>query len=70
MTEMLPPPDDKWAREVCLVGKGEICCRYLTMAPGGWSCAKHTSLRTLLDNRVATKTMHARGDNCPGKGSR
>jgi hypothetical protein len=64
------PPDDRWAREVCLIGHGERTCRYITMTANGWSCAKHSSLRAHLDERVRTKTMGARGDNCPGKGER
>ena len=63
------PPTDEWVRDVCLVGHGQDCCRYLTMSAAGWSCEKHSNLRSLLDRRVATKTISARGDNCPGRGS-
>jgi hypothetical protein len=37
------------------------------MAPDGWSCAKYTDLRGLLDDRAAGRDhgyMRARGDNC------
>lgn len=64
------PPDDNWARMVCKIGQGHDCCRYLVMVPNGWSCAKHTELRAYLDQRVATKNMVARGDNCIGRGNR
>ena len=64
------PPDDQWTREVCRIGQGEACCRYLTMAPGGWSCEKHTVLSFTLDARAAAGTINARGDNCPGRGAR
>lgn len=70
MHSLDPPPDDEWARTVCLIGKGNACCRYLTMSPGGFSCEKHSTLRETLDRRVAHRQMVARGDNCEGKGSR
>ncbi len=53
--------------EVCKIGQGHDCCRYLTMTPRqGWTCEKHTSWKNHLDDRVASKTITARGDNCPG----
>lgn len=52
---------------VCKIGQGHDCCRYLVMGTEGFECAKHTELKTLLDNRVATETITARGDNCEGK---
>jgi len=64
------PPTPEWAKGVCKLGQGHACCRYLTMAPEGWSCAKHTGLAALLDQRVQSKTMTARGDNCAGRGAR
>jgi hypothetical protein len=65
-------PDDTWARDVCKAKQGAACCRYLTLGgdPVGWSCAKHSWLRSFIDNRVALGTMKARGDNCPGKDMR
>jgi hypothetical protein len=64
------PPDDDWARTVCKTGQGAECCRYLVMAPNGWSCAKHTGLKAYLDRRVVTNTIRAQGDNCLGRGAR
>jgi hypothetical protein len=64
------PPNDAWALDICKVGKGHACCRYLTMASDGWSCEKHTSLRETIDRRVLSRQMVARGDNCDGKKSR
>ena len=52
--------------KVCKVGKGHDCCRYITMGPEGWNCEKHSSLKALLDGRVAALSMNARGDNCSG----
>jgi hypothetical protein len=56
---------DEYRNEVCKIGQGHDCCRFLTMGRD-FECAKHTSLRTLLDNRVAERSMTARGDNCEG----
>lgn len=52
---------------ICKIGKGHDCCRYLVMSGKSWECVKHTSMATLLDTRVETKTITARGDNCEGK---
>lgn len=62
MKELLPH-----IKEICRIGQGELCCRYLTMAPTGWSCMKGTALQLLLDNRVKYNDMVAQGDNCEGK---
>jgi hypothetical protein len=54
-------------KNVCKIGQGSDCCRYLMMGPKGFECAKHTELKTLLDKRVMLKTITAQGDNCEGK---
>jgi len=54
-------------KNVCKIGQGNECCRYLVMGGRGFECAKHTSLATTLDLRVETETIVARGDNCDGK---
>jgi hypothetical protein len=55
-----------WVKSVCKIGQGHACCRYLTMAPDGWDCEKHSDMGRYLDLRVEAETMVARGDNCPG----
>lgn len=62
------PPDFNHVRDICLIGQGEKCCRYLAMSPHGWSCEKLTPARFVLDDRVAAGSMYARGDNCDGRG--
>lgn len=57
---------DNHIDEVCKIGRGHDCCRYLTMGPGGFHCAKFGEHSTLLDKRAADKTMVARGNNCDG----
>lgn len=54
-------------KNVCRIGQGIACCRYLTVGQNGWNCEKHTGLQFLLDERVRKKTITARGDNCEGK---
>ena len=54
-------------KNVCKIGQGHDCCRYLVMGREGFECAKGTSLQPHLDTRVMTETITARGDNCEGK---
>jgi hypothetical protein len=64
-------PDDTWVRDVCKRGQGAACCRYLVIAPGGWSCAKHSALRELIDERFLAGTMTAqRNIFCANPGCR
>lgn len=55
--------NDKYVKDVCKMGQGNDCCRYLVMGKG-WECAKETSMKELLDRRVSQMT--AKGDNCKG----
>lgn len=55
-----------YVKTTCKIGQGNACCRYLTMAPDGWDCEKHTELAAILDARVAAKTIVAQSDNCEG----
>lgn len=54
-------------KEVCKIGQGKECCRYLTCGPQGFQCAKCSSLKYQLDGRVWSSTIVAQGDNCDGK---
>lgn len=57
---------NKNVQDVCKIGQGYDCCRYLMVGTNGFECAKNTGLKVVLDNRVERKTITARGDNCPG----
>jgi len=57
-------------KNVCKIGQGHACCRYLVMAPGGFECVKFEGdlqLKKQLDARVEIHAINARGDNCEGK---
>jgi len=56
---------DETLTEVCKMGQGEECCRYIIVDPDeGIVCGKGTPLQPTLDANV--KTMIAQGDNCEG----
>lgn len=53
--------------DVCKIGQGSGTCRYITMSSSGWECGKLTPwIRALLDERVESNTIRAKGDNCDG----
>lgn len=68
--ERTTPPDDQWAKDVCKIGQGAACCRFLCMAPTGFSCEKEGQHSALLTRRAATGQMTAISDNCDGRISR
>lgn len=71
MTDLTKEPvTDEHAKDVCKIGAGNACCRYLTMGMNGWSCEKLSSMAGYLDKRVAANTITAQGDNCEGRLSR
>lgn len=55
-------------KDVCKIGQGHDCCRYLVVAPGGFECGKlEPPVKYVLDRRVRNEQITARGDNCEGK---
>jgi len=57
----------KYLKDVCKIGQGHKTCRYIVAGADGLSCAKLTSMKATIDDRVLTKTFVARADNCEGK---
>ena len=51
---------------ICKIGQGAACCKYLLLDSAGFHCAKEVvGLKALVDkNWNETKT--AQGDNCDG----
>ena len=50
--------------DVCKMGQGADCCRYLICSGNGFECAKTTSLKDAIDTRM--NQMNAKSDNCGG----
>ena len=57
---------NKQVEEVCKIGQGNDCCRYLLAGSEGFECGKLTELKSVLDKRVTENTIIAQGDNCEG----
>lgn len=57
---------DKQLKDICKMGQGGICCRYIVVDPDiGIICGKLIpSHKLALDSRV--DRMVAKGDNCEG----
>ena len=62
MSNLITPKEH--VKDVCKIGQGHKCCRYLACGAKGFECLKHTSMRQLLDARG--NSMTARADNCKG----
>lgn len=59
-------PDDAHAVAFCQPGADAATCRFLAIDAAGWACVKHHAAATVINARVGSGTMTARGDNCPG----
>lgn len=56
---------NKHIKEVCKVGQGHKCCRYLVVGSDGFECTRMTVQgKAIMDARVLSMT--ARADNCKG----
>lgn len=57
-----------WIKEVCRIGQGANCCKYLVSGTKGFECMK-TSFATkeIIDKNWETTAHVAQGDNCEGK---
>jgi len=55
-------------KHTCLIGKGNLCCRYLVIGPNGLECVKNImEMKEHLDAKVNAELMVARGDGCEGR---
>ena len=48
---------------ICKIGKGADCCKYLGAGAKGIECLKLTPFKEMLDRKVG---MVAQSDNCEG----
>lgn len=55
-----------WLRDVCKIGKGASCCRYVAVGEQGFRCLKGTRLQSLLDKKAVDKEIVAQSNNCAG----
>lgn len=51
-------------KEVCKIGQGADCCKYLLCSGEGFECGKTGALKGVIDSRA--EYMTAQGDNCDG----
>lgn len=57
---------DEHIKNVCKIGQGAECCKYLLLGSGGFECGKISEWKEVVDKEWdSTKT--AQGDNCEGK---
>jgi len=55
-------------KNVCKIGQGKECCRYLTMGPDGWNCERNNpGMKNAIDKRVESGSFTAQEINCDGK---
>lgn len=65
MSEPIIPKDH--LKEVCKIGGGADCCRFIVAGAGGIGCAKHEPLLAFqINQRVADGVFVAIADNCEG----
>ena len=56
-----------YLNEVCKIGQGADCCRYIASGKDGIVCLKLTDLKETVDKRVKDGLFTATGDNCEGE---
>ncbi len=62
----IPTVPNQYANDVCKMGQGADCCKYLMAGPNGLECAKDPANFGFKDQIEANNTMTAKGDNCDG----
>lgn len=55
-------------QDVCRIGQGALCCKYLMCDEGGFFCGKSSGeWRKIVDNNWEKHQHVAQGDNCGGR---
>lgn len=58
----------EYIKDICKIGQGADCCRYLAMQASGFVCMKvRDDLKELIDDSWVRTQRVAQGDNCEGK---
>lgn len=52
--------------DVCKVGQGAACCKYLLAGTKGLECGKLTEWKKIVDDNWKVTPHVAQGDNCQG----
>ncbi len=59
---------NKQIEEVCKIGQGADCCKYLVMGGKGFECMRiNLANKKVVDDNWAIHDHVAQGDNCQGK---
>lgn len=54
-------------KEVCKIGQGAECCKYLVVGEEGFQCCKTDPLnKKIIDDNWRNTPHVAQGDNCEG----
>jgi hypothetical protein len=53
---------------VCKKSSGKMTCKYISLGPSGFICAKMTKMKEILDAKAKDGLMVAQSDNCEGIG--
>lgn len=54
-------------KNVCYIGQGAKCCKYLVMGSNGFECMKaNPAEKKVIDTNWAIHEHVAQGDNCSG----
>lgn len=63
---MILTVSDWYSDEVCKIGQGAACCRYLVAGPTGLECMKVRPEDQAVIDADWGKEKTAQGDNCSG----
>lgn len=54
-------------KDICKIGQGEFCCRYLLAGAKGFECGKLNKWKDIIDKNWKVTPHVAQGDNCNGQ---
>lgn len=58
----------EYIKQVCKIGQGADCCKYLVAGMKGFECMKvNAADKNIVDQNWATTEHVAQGDNCEGE---
>ena len=54
-----------YVKNICKIGQGKDCCRYLIFGTG-FECAKLTTVSRIIDVHATLPSYTSKGNNCDG----